>query len=203
MSFVPNLPATLMKDQSFIEDLARFADGVLTEKQVRQKWHVFDETEWTALGQSDELVEKIELEKVRRVHNGTTKRELAQLHITKGPGILNDLMIDPKTNPKHKIDAVRALDQLADPGPQRALDDSDRITVTINLGADEKLVFDCGSGKPNPPNNNVIDAIPDNTSDEAPVRRGPGRPRGSKNKPKVVAAEELLPFDQENNDELV
>src|SRR5215831_19936849 len=101
-----NVARSLIDDQSFIEDLARFAEGVLSEKQVRQKYHLFDESTWVALN-DDALVERIELEKVRRIRNGAAKRERAQQHIVKGPDILNDIMSDAKASPKHKVDAIK------------------------------------------------------------------------------------------------
>lgn len=61
MGFVPDI-VELRKDQGFVEDLARFADGVLTEKQVRAKYHLFDESTWTALN-DDAFVEAVELER--------------------------------------------------------------------------------------------------------------------------------------------
>jgi|SRR6516225_2528252 hypothetical protein len=69
----PNLPS-LINDQNSIEDLARFADGVLSEKQVRQKYHLLDESSWVALAQDEALVERIELERTRRIRSGATKK---------------------------------------------------------------------------------------------------------------------------------
>ena len=40
---------------------------------------------WASLGDNDELVEAIEAEKLRRIRNGSAKREKAQQHITLGP----------------------------------------------------------------------------------------------------------------------
>ena len=150
---------SLIDDQSFIEDLARFADGVLTEKQVRQKYHLFDESTWVALN-DDALVERIELERTRRIRSGATKRELAQNHIVRGPQILNTIMSDPRTNAKHKVDAIKTLDSLADPGPQRNAADEERVIVTINLGSDV-LRFG-GAVRPTPNDNDgeIIDNTP-------------------------------------------
>src|SRR5262245_62085150 len=198
---LPALPAnnvarSLINDQAFIEDLSRFAEGVLTEKQVRQKYHLFDEAIWTALN-DDALVERIELEKTRRIRSGATKRELAQNHIVHGPQILNDIATNPKASDKHKIDAIKTLDALADPGAQAARDESDRIVVTINLGRDEKLVFD-KPVKPNPNDDGkTIDVTPaqinDTVEEPPPIKRGPGRPPGSKNKPKTTDDSPPLP----------
>jgi len=206
MGFVPD-PVEFMKDQGFIEDLARFADGILTEKQVRQKYHLFGEDIWTDLGKDDALVERIELEKTRRIRSGATKRELAQLHVTKGPAILDGIMSDPKQSARHRVDAIKTLNDLADPGPQHFAQDQDRIIIRIDLSADTKdpadvLTFDAAiRPNPNPNDTKVIEhnSAPKGVrgfclNDDPPLdppKRGPGRPPGSRNKTK---APELLPI---------
>jgi len=203
VGFIPNLLPALMEDQALIEDLCRYADSILTERQVRQKWHLADDNIWHALGTDESFVERVELERTRRIRTGATKRELAQLHITKGPAILDSIAINPKANDKHRIDAIKALDQLAGFAPQVAAE-QERVIIKIDLGADTRakglpndpgdvLIVDVAANpKPNPATigatpipdntiNNPIHSIPD---DPIPVRRGPGRPKGSKNKPK-------------------
>jgi hypothetical protein len=203
---------SLLKDQNFIEDMARFADGVLTEKQVRQKYHLFDESTWVALN-DDALVEAIELERTRRIRSGATKRELAQNHVIAAPGILNGIMTNPKESARHRLDASKILDQFADPGAQAAHDDVDRVRIVINLGADTKangqeinpadvLVIDTAvRPNPNPSNDKIIDSwntpkqLELNQKEPLPPKRGPGRPKGSRNKPKnETTPQELLPF---------
>jgi hypothetical protein len=92
VSFDPNLLPSLLKDETLVEDLCRFADGILTEKQVRQKWHIADDLVWYALGTEDAFVERVELERTRRIRSGATKRELAQLHVTKAPAVLDKIL---------------------------------------------------------------------------------------------------------------
>ena len=119
---------------------ARRSEQELSEAAVRKKYH-FSEEAWERLGVDDKLIEAIEAEKVRRIRSGEAKREKAQQHIVKAPDILNTIMSDPKANAKHRIDSAKALDDLAEGGPRAAHDDSDRVIITINLGGDEKLVF--------------------------------------------------------------
>src|SRR5215510_7016477 len=198
MGFVPDI-VELRKDQGFVEDLARFADGVLTEKQVRAKYHLFDESTWTALN-DDVFVEAVELERMRRIRSGATKRELAQLRVVAAPDVLNGILMDPRANARHRIDASKALDDLAGFAPQAAAE-QDMVQITINLGGGEVYRYG-GSVKPVPGNDGwrdgkVIDAAPkqivaEQPMEEAeviPVKRGPGRPKGSRNKPKVVESE--------------
>ena len=154
----PKLPA-LINDQTFVEDLARFADNVLTQEQVRKKYHLFDEATWERLGKDDALVERIELRRIERTRSGQTKRELAQLHIVRGPLRLASIMDDPKANARHVVDSIKALDSLTGDTP-RAEAEMDRVIVTINLGANEKLTFG-GAVRPTPSGGEIIDGTPD------------------------------------------
>ena len=65
----------LRDDHEFIADLARFAENILTEQQVRKKYHLFTDNIWNELGEDDQLIELIEAEKVRRSRDGSSKRE--------------------------------------------------------------------------------------------------------------------------------
>jgi hypothetical protein len=143
------LPHSLIDNYEFVADLARYAEGLFSEADVKKKYH-FDEDTWSRLGEDDALVERIEEEKVRRTRNGDTKRELAQRSVVKAPAILENILLDPKANAKHRIDSAKVLDTLAANGPQAAQEE-DRVVITINLGADTKLVFD-KAVKPTPPN---------------------------------------------------
>jgi hypothetical protein len=121
-------------DVELVEDLARYAEGVLSEKEVRKR-HRLNEKAWLAMGEDDLLCERIDDRRIRRVRDGSTKRELAQKHVVRGPAVLAGIMDDPGTHAKHKIDSIRALDHLAANGPQAAGDGS-MFNIVINLGAD-------------------------------------------------------------------
>ena len=43
------LPQAVMENEELITDLARYVEGVLTEQQIRKKYHLADEAAWTAL----------------------------------------------------------------------------------------------------------------------------------------------------------
>src|SRR5262245_6562772 len=151
-------PTSLIDDHEFITDCARYAEGLLSEKEVKKKHH-FDNDTWTRLGESDALVEAIEAEKLRRIRNGSTKRERAQKLVAQAPGVLGHIMLDANASPKHRIDASKALDAFAANGPEAA-PALDRFQIIINLG-DDVLKFD-KSIEINP-----NDADPNNT-DTAP-----------------------------------
>ena len=123
-----------LEDDELIENLARFADGTLSEAAVKARHHLSNE-EWAALGESDRLVELVEACKLRRIRTGATKRERAQIEIVDGPPILGKIMRDPGANARHIIDAVKTLDTLASTGAEAAAAGA-RFEITINLGAD-------------------------------------------------------------------
>lgn len=86
-------PAGLEDDPDFISDLARFAEGIFSEQDVKKKHHLSADT-WERLGNNETLIEKIEAEKVRRVRTGASKRERAQQLVMKAPNILDSIMSD-------------------------------------------------------------------------------------------------------------
>ena len=137
-----SFPISLDSDlgRELIVDCARFAEGVLTEQQVRKKYR-FDAGAWEALGSNDELVEKIESERLRRVRDGSGKREKSQQLITKAPDILDSIASDTACSPRHRVDAIKVLDTFAANGPGQSAPASDRFQIIINLGADT-LKFD-------------------------------------------------------------
>src|SRR4051794_27031125 len=111
-------PARL-EDDELIENLARFADGTLTEMAVKSRHHLSNE-EWAALAENDALIEKIEAAKLRRIRTGVTKRERAQIEIVDAPPILGGIMRNPDSNARHVVDAVKTLDALASNGAEAA-----------------------------------------------------------------------------------
>src|SRR6516164_10522669 len=80
---------SLINNHELIEDLARYQEGLWTQQQVKKRWReVIDEKTWNELGSDDELVQAIEARRVQRVRSGATKKELAQMHIVRGPNRL-------------------------------------------------------------------------------------------------------------------
>src|SRR3954453_19218384 len=124
-----------LEDDELIENLARFADGTLSEAAVKARHHLSNE-DWAALGESDKLVELVEACKLRRIRTGATKRERAQIEIVDVPPILGGIMRDPNANERHRIDSIKTLDALAANGPAGSTPASDRFIIQINLGAD-------------------------------------------------------------------
>jgi hypothetical protein len=122
------------EDHEFIVDLARYAEGSLSEQQVKKKYRFDDET-WVRLAADDTLVERIEAEKIRRVRDGRAARELAQQAFVAAPGVLGGILNDDTANARHRIESAKELRQIATP-PADAAPASDRFVITINLGGD-------------------------------------------------------------------
>src|SRR5262249_50108736 len=133
---VPDLTRSLIDNHELISDLARFAEAqpLCTESAIRKKWRLSEETT-EILGSSDELVRAIEEERTRGMRSGAAKRELAQQHIIRGPNVLASIMDSSTANDRHKVDAIKALNAIADPGPEAAAA-QERIFIRIDMGAD-------------------------------------------------------------------
>jgi hypothetical protein len=152
----PNLVQLCRENDALVTDLARYAEGICTEAAVRRKYRdTLNDEAWAALGKDDLLVEMVEAEKVRRVRNGSFKRERAQQHITRAPDVLAAIMDDPKANARHRVDSVKALDSLAANGPKDA-PEQERIVIRIDLGADLRAK----GQEPNPGDIITIEAEP-------------------------------------------
>src|SRR5258705_8492969 len=155
MGDIVELKPAHLEDDELIENLARFADGTLSEAAVKARHHLSNE-EWLAMGESDKLVELVEARKLFRIRSGATKRERAQLEIVDGPPILGKIMRDPGSNARHVIDAVKTLDGLASAGAEAAAAGA-RFEITINLGSDTEHYSKSIAIDPNDTDPNGID----------------------------------------------
>jgi len=126
----------------FIVDCARFAEGILTERAVKKKYR-FDDATWERLGSNEPLIEAIEAEKAKRIRDGTTARERAQVLYAETPTVLGNILHDGGASPRHRIESARELRQIADNGPQQSVPAAaaDRFLITINLGNGEVLRY--------------------------------------------------------------
>jgi hypothetical protein len=206
MGLVPTPAAQSRENLELISDLCRFAEGLVTEAAVRKRWRL-EEKDWIALN-DDEVVRAVEEERVRRIRSGAAKREKAQLHVVRAPDVLERILSNERASPRHRIDAAKTLDDLAGFAPQRPGVEQDRVIIRIDLGADTRA-----KGLPSDPAEVVeieaevrpravdadwmgidgpkrVEPLPQLVQQEVeevvPLRRGPGRPRGSKNKPKTI-----------------
>jgi hypothetical protein len=90
---------------------------------------------WEDLGADAALLEAVEDEKIRRVRDGSTKREKAQLLVTRAPDVLSGILLDATANPRHRIDSAKELNNFAANGPEAATVGA-FFEIRIDLGAD-------------------------------------------------------------------
>jgi hypothetical protein len=140
-----SFPTAFEDNHEFVVDLCRFRENLLTEKFIRRKYRL-DNATWERLG-SDEgntLVEKIEEESIRRVRDGSAKREKSQQLITKAPGILDSIATDSNASPRHRVDAIKTLDSFCANGPGDTAQARTRFVIRIDLtaGGGDTLTFD-------------------------------------------------------------
>src|SRR5262249_15272169 len=88
MGDIVQFSASLLNNHELIADLCRFAEGIFSESEVKKR-HRLPDSVWKQMADDDLLVEKIEAEKVRRIRDGSAKRELAQKHIVRAGGRKN------------------------------------------------------------------------------------------------------------------
>jgi hypothetical protein len=141
--------------KAFIADCARNTEGLISDPEIKSKYQLSD-AEWEQLASNVLLLRGVRAERERRILSGEAPREAAQRHFTRAPAILNDILTDQQVSPRHRIEAARELRQVAGSGPERAPTPGEKFLIVIDLGGDEKLVFE----KTRPP----LDAIP--TEDE-------------------------------------
>jgi hypothetical protein len=158
MGDVVRSPTSLVDDHEFITTCARYAEGLLTEAQVKKRFN-FDDDTWKRLGENEPLIAAIEAEKERRIRNGDTARERAQKLYAQAPNVLGDILHDDGTSARHRIESARELRQIAANGPEAA-PASDRFQIIINLGGDIERYDKSIEINPNDVDPNDIDSTP-------------------------------------------
>jgi hypothetical protein len=144
----------LIENHELIQDLARYVEGIVTERNVRKK-HRLAESDWERLGSDEVFIEAIKRERERRVRNGATARERAQKLFTEAPEVLGNILNDDEMSARHRIEAAREIRAVAATGPE-AQSPTEMFQITINLGDDYKLQVRQPI-RPTPGNNEIID----------------------------------------------
>ena len=141
---------------AFVSDCARNRERLFSDDQLQEKYEIAP-TDWTEILKNKALRLAINAECERRTFNGDASREAAAKQFTKAPAILGTILENERNSPRHRIEAAKELRATANVGAEKSDADVDRVVISINLGADEKLVVDSG---PLPPkkNKDVSDA---------------------------------------------
>ena len=127
--------------QSFIADCARNIEGLLSDLEIRTKYRLSDEG-WAALAGNTHLLSAVRAERDRRITSGEGVREAAQRHLAKAPDVLGGILTDEQVSPRHRIEAAKELRQTAGNNPDTRSGPTEKFTIHIDLGGDEKLVYE-------------------------------------------------------------
>jgi hypothetical protein len=119
----------------FVNDCARNTEGLLPDPEIKTKYELSD-IEWEQLATNAPLLKAVRAERERRIFSGEAPREAAQRHLAKAPNVLNRILTDEQIAPRHRIEAARELRQTVSNGPDAASKAGEKVTITINLGAD-------------------------------------------------------------------
>jgi hypothetical protein len=133
--YLCSTPVDITSDmgRQFVTDCTRAAEGLITDKELAEKYEL-SPADWQNITKDVALGRAIRAERERRVHNGAAVREAAAKHFLKAPGILDGIMSDAYSNPRHKIEAIRELRQTAIGDNTDRPAEADRFIITINLG---------------------------------------------------------------------
>jgi hypothetical protein len=126
---------SLIDNDAFVSDMARYTSGDLTEKQIRKKYRLA-ESDWIAMAENEALIERIEDESTRRLRDGSTARQRAQIHFAAAPNVLGGILSDGNAPARSRIESAKELRAIAVPPAQAAAGDSARFVIRIDLTAD-------------------------------------------------------------------
>jgi len=127
--------------QAFITDCCRNTEGLLCDEDLRAKWALSDKY-WSELANNEPLIQAVRAGRERRIANGDAAREAAQRHFANAPTVLGGILNDRLVSPRHRIEAAKELRQVAGNGPENQPTPGEKFTITIDLGGDDKLVYE-------------------------------------------------------------
>ena len=119
----------------FVTDCCRAGEGLISDKEVQEKYEISD-ADWHGIAKDKALGKAIRAERERRLLNGVAAREAAARRFIKAPAILDGIMSDANSNPRHKIEAIRELRTTASVGSEKGPAQGENFSIVINLGND-------------------------------------------------------------------
>jgi hypothetical protein len=150
-----SVPIDLISDvgRQFVTDATRAAEGLISDRELAEKYEL-SPADWQGIVKDVALGRAIRAERQRRLFSGAAVREAASKHLIKGPSVLDQIMTDANSNPRHKIEAIRELRATAAVSSTDRLPESERFIIKIDLtaGGGGVEVYDKPI-KPDGPNN--------------------------------------------------
>jgi hypothetical protein len=123
--------------QAFVLDICRHLDELLSADQLRSKYGLSDDGAWAGLAENEPLQRAIAAAKTRRIHDGSAAREKAQHLFLSAPDVLGTIVNDTSASPRHRIEAVRELRQVAAVGPTDAQKTTEKFVINISFGSNK------------------------------------------------------------------
>ena len=120
--------------RAFIVDATRAGEGLITDQELQEKYEL-SLADWLAITKDKAIGRAVRSESERRVRNGSAAREAAAKHFVKAPAVLDQIMTDADSNPRHKIEAIKELRATANGGSDThstAAGDKFQITIVLN-----------------------------------------------------------------------
>jgi hypothetical protein len=131
---------------ALVTDLARNKERLVNDTEIIEKYDITSDA-WAEITQSKAIRLAVNAEHERRTLRGIEAQEAAAKIFMNSPTVMGEILNDKSASPRHRIEASKELRVTAHSGNEKPGADTERVIVTINLGADEKLVFDCGPPK--------------------------------------------------------
>jgi hypothetical protein len=124
---------TSAEGRDFVADCVRAGEGLLSDREVQSKYEIATSA-WKNITKNKALIQAIRAESERRTRTGIAAQEAASKHFAGAPKVLNELMTDPKTHPKFRIESARELRAVAIGDGNRDAASTDKFVININLG---------------------------------------------------------------------
>jgi hypothetical protein len=129
------VPITSDVGAAFILDVCRHVESLLSADQLRAKYGLTDDEAYAGLGENKPLQRAIAAAKVRRIHDGSASREKAQHKFLVAPEVLDAIIRDPGSGPRHKVDAIRELRACAAVGSETGVAaEREKFIINISFG---------------------------------------------------------------------
>jgi len=131
-----NAPIDLNTDTGhrFVVDCTRAGEGLITDKELQQKYEL-SPADWQTITKDMALGRAVRAERERRMLSGVAARESAARHFVKAPTILDQIMTDAQSNPRHKIEAIKELRATAAIGSADRPREVELFVIRIDLTA--------------------------------------------------------------------
>src|SRR5262245_4445082 len=125
---------------AFIGDCSRNRELVLSDQRLSEKWGLSPQA-LAEIGANPAVRLAVAAECERRQRSGEAARDAAAKVFAESPRVLGQILNSEAASPRHRIEAAREIRATAQSG-ERTGDTAERVIINIDLGADQKLVFD-------------------------------------------------------------